>query len=159
MQKKPKRLTNRERLLFKNLSKGMTVTEAAREAGYKDKRPGQAGYQAIERIRLKAPELLAKHGLCDDALIETYLKPALEANETKFFQHEGRVTDSRDVIAWSPRLTALDMTMKIRGMYAKPEEDSASNRSITIVLDMPHVLKSANGSNGNGSGHTDPASA
>src|SRR3990167_4464304 len=33
---------------------------------------------------------------------------ALEANETKFFAHEGKVVDERECVAWGPRLQALD---------------------------------------------------
>jgi phage terminase small subunit len=130
---KPKRLTNRERALFKNLSKGMTITDAALQSGYSKKYPGQCGSQALENLRLKAPELLAKHGLDDSTLIEKYLKPALEANETEFAKFEGKITDSREVIAWGPRLQALDMTAKIRGLYVQPaEQASISLRDVTF---------------------------
>ncbi|MGA9477177.1 MAG: hypothetical protein WBV21_05330 [Desulfobacterales bacterium] len=40
----------------------------------------------------------------------------LEAEETRFFQIDGEVTDSRDVVAWGPRLgavkTILEMVLK-----------------------------------------------
>src|SRR5271155_3072201 len=39
--------------------------------------------------------------------------PAHEANETKFFAHEGQVTDSRDVINWGARLKATEIATNI----------------------------------------------
>jgi hypothetical protein len=130
--KKAKRLTPRERSLFKNLCKGMSLTDASLQAGYSPKNPGQSGYQAIERIRVAAPELLAKHGLDDDSLIDKYLKPLLNAEETKFFQHEGRVIETRNVAALGIRDSALDKTLKIRGLYAQPNDSSVNLRDLTF---------------------------
>jgi len=39
--------------------------------------------------------------------------PAHEANETKFFAHEGQVTDEREVINWSARLKATEIAANI----------------------------------------------
>jgi hypothetical protein len=149
MPKKTKRLTHRERLLFKNLTKGMTLTDASVKAGYSPKNPWQSGYQAIERIRLNAPELLAKHGLDDDTMIEDYLKPLLKAEETKFFAHEGRVTDQRNVAALGIRHSALDTTFKVRGLYAQPQQNNTLNlRDVTFNVvyetrDKPKILDDA----------------
>jgi phage terminase small subunit len=130
-----KKLTPQQRALVKNLVKGMSITEAARSAGYADNGyVGQLGSQALERMRLTMPELLDKHGLTDDALIENYLKPALQATETKFAQFEGQFTDEREVLAWGPRLTALDMAHKLKGSYASKSVDELSAANVTINL-------------------------
>jgi hypothetical protein len=112
------KLTARQVLLIRGLIKGKTITDAARDAGYSEDYPRQAGSQALEQIKAKMPDILDKHGLTSDALIVKYLRPALRAKETKFFQHEGMVTDKRDVKAWGPRLTALDMAFNLAGSYA-----------------------------------------
>lgn len=39
--------------------------------------------------------------------------PAHEANETKFFAHEGHVKDEREVINWSARLKASEIAANI----------------------------------------------
>ena len=114
----PPQLTPRRRALIKNLSKGMSITDAARKAGYTTKHPGQAGHQALEGIRLKFPHLLDKHGLTDEALIEKYLKPLLKAKETKFFAFQGEVIETHDVEALGIRKEALDMTFRLKGSYA-----------------------------------------
>lgn len=126
-------LTPQQRKLLKGLAKGMTITDAALEAGYSEKYAGQVGSQALESIRRRMPEILDKHGLTDDALVEKYLKPALEAHETKFAQKDGIFTDEKDVIAWNPRLTALDMAFNLRGSYAPKKQDSDGPSGITEV--------------------------
>jgi phage terminase small subunit len=58
-----KQLKPRQVAFVKNLVDGMTITEAARKAGYSRKCPGQAGYQALQNLKLKMPELLDRLGL------------------------------------------------------------------------------------------------
>lgn len=113
---KPK-LTARQVLLMKGLMKGNTITEAAIAAGYSDKNPAQSGTQAMNLAKKKIPELLEIYGLGPDALIKKYLAPALEATETKFFQKDGKIEDEVDVVAWGPRLTALDMAFNLGGSF------------------------------------------
>ena len=97
--------------------KGKTVGEAARDAGYSDKNPDQSGYQALKIAKKKVPELMDIYGLSPAALIEKYLAPALEATETKFFQKDGKITDEADVVAWGPRIQALDIAFNLGGSY------------------------------------------
>jgi phage terminase small subunit len=131
----PGKLTSQQRALVKNLIKGMSITEAAREAGYADNGyVGQIGSQALENIRLKMPEVLDKHGLTDDVLVENYLKPLLEAEETEFAKFEGRITDERNVIAWGPRKEGLDIAFKLKGSYATKSAEELNASNITINL-------------------------
>lgn len=130
-------LSDQQRSLVKFLAKGMSLTDAALKAGYSPECAGQSGYQALKAIRRKMPALLDSKGLTDEALIEKYLKPALEAKETKFFAHEGIVKDERELIAWSPRLTALDMAFNLRGDYAKQSDLDPDHARMTVVFDIP----------------------
>jgi hypothetical protein len=50
----------------------------------------ESGYQALAQLRGRVPELLEPHRLGEEVLIEKYLKPLLEAEETKFFK-DGKV--------------------------------------------------------------------
>ena len=114
-------LTTRQTKLVYNLSKGMTLEQAGIASGYSKRSAAQCAFQALEAIREKMPQILDKAGLTDYALVERYLKPALEAQETEFAKFEGQITDSRDVIAWGPRLQALDMAFNLKGSYAPKE--------------------------------------
>jgi len=133
-----KQLKPRQVALVKNLMDGMTITEAARRAGYSRKCPGQAGYQALQNLKLKMPELLDRLGLSEVVLIEKHLKPLLSARTTKFFQHGGKVTGKRIVSDNEARLRALDIAFKLRGSFVqenpKPTEDTGVK---VIIMDAP----------------------
>lgn len=132
------KLTPQQHALVKNLIKGMSITDAALKAGYSENSPAQSGSQALENIRLKMPEVLEKAGLTDELLIENYLKPALQATETKFAQFEGQFTDEREVLAWNPRLTALDMAFNLKGSYA-PKPEAFQKTAIAVKVTVEHI--------------------
>jgi len=126
-------LTPRQKKLAENLLKGKSRKEAAIRAGYSAKNPRQSAHQALEAIRLKMPQLMDKVGLTDTKLLTKYLQPALEAKETEFAKFEGKITDSVDVIAWGPRLTALDIAFKLKGAYAPVEQQLQHIHEITLM--------------------------
>ncbi|MGB7282031.1 MAG: hypothetical protein WBE13_07215 [Candidatus Acidiferrum sp.] len=167
-------LTQRERLLLGALANGATYAEAARHAGYSAKHLRQSGFQAFQILKMKMPELLEKKGLSDDATIDKYLRPALEAKETVFAKYEGKITDKRDVVAWGPRLSALDILFRLKGSYAEDNKQRGIGdslpfaqltdgfiRAINTALGMHGTLVPLNGavlpedSNGNGHGEID----
>jgi phage terminase small subunit len=86
---RPKQLTNKERAFVRSLAQGRSLTDAALAAGYSSKNPGQSGWQALENIRHKVPELLDRHGPTDEALIEKHLKPLLNATENEVLPTQG----------------------------------------------------------------------
>ena len=47
---------------MRGLSSGKTLTKAARDAGYSGKNPGQSGWQALQNIQRKMPEMLDSAG-------------------------------------------------------------------------------------------------
>ena len=133
------KLTQQQRDLVKGLLKGKTITQAALDAGYSENCPGQVGSTALRAIKAKMPELMDKLELTEDHLLIKCLKPALEAYETKFAQKDGIFTDEREVIAWGPRLTALDMAFNLRGSYAPKNQDALdpNHARMTIIMDIP----------------------
>ena len=134
--KKSRKFTQRQLALLRNLTKGMSVADAARKAGYSDLHPNQSGYQALQVIAKGMPEVMEKHGLTDDALIDKYLHPALEAEETEFAKFEGKITDEVNVVAWGPRLTALDLAFRLKGSYApnKTQSELTGNPIQVMVI-------------------------
>jgi hypothetical protein len=119
--------TPRQAALLKDLTKGMSVADAARKAGYSETVPRQSGHQALKQMAHSMPEVMERQGLTDDALIDKYLRPALSAKETEFAKFEGKITDSVDVIAWSPRLTALDLAFRLKGSNAPTKAEADVN--------------------------------
>lgn len=119
---KNKPLTRREAKFLKAIVKGDSLADAALYAGYSEKYLRQSGFQAMQRIQEKMPQILDRKGLTDEAVIDKYLRPALEANETEFAKFNGKIMDEREVVAWTPRLNALDMLFKLKGSYAKTDQ-------------------------------------
>lgn len=138
---KRKTLTAKQQKLIKGLTKGMSITDAALAAGYSDKCPGVVGSQALESIREHMPEVLERNGLTDDSVVKKYLKPLMNANETKFFAHEGVVKDEREVVAWGPRRDGLDMYFKLKGDYKQLDKAANVSASVTFVCHIEEPIR------------------
>jgi hypothetical protein len=65
-------------------------------------------------------------GITADVLAKQ-LKEELNANETKFFSHEGEVVDEREVIAWRIRQEARKDGNKLRGDYPADQLNLGGN--------------------------------
>lgn len=83
---------------------------------------------------LKSPQM--RDALCESLIAlgvtSTYLaekiKSGIEADETKFFQFRGEVTDSRDVPLWSTRHGYLKTALKLLGVEGRtPVKINAKN--------------------------------
>jgi len=71
-------------------------------------------------------------------LIENYLKPLLEAEETVFFQKDGKVGQRVNVAALGIRHSALRTAFELHGSYAPRDPKEAAQFGVkVIVLDMP----------------------
>ena len=106
------------------------MTQAAKAAGYSDKNPAQSGYQALAQLRGRVPELLERHGLGEEVLIEKYLLPLLDAEETKFFNGGKKRIN---VQALGIRLAALRTAFELHGSYA-PEIQKRPQRMVCELL-------------------------
>ena len=72
-----------------------------------------------------------KHGITEDYLIGK-LKEELEAEETKFFQKDGIVTEKRDVTDWNTRQDARKDAHKLRGDYPVEKVDHTGGIIVNI---------------------------
>jgi hypothetical protein len=127
-------LTVRQRKMVKGIVAGQRPTVAAREAGYSE----ATATHGITKLMNAAPfraalgRSLSRAGITDRRLWAG-LDKGLDAMETKFFQHEGQVVDSRDVIAWGPRHQHLETALRLKGYLGR---ESADDRDDTPA---PHV--------------------
>ena len=134
-----KKLTPRQHAFVKNLAKGASQKDAFIAAGYKAKHPDQGAHQALKQIQDKVPQIMDEMGLTDHLLIEKYLVPLLDAEETKFFNGGKKRIN---VAALGIRHTALDTAFKLRGSYAPRDPKEAEQFGIkVVVLDMPRPPK------------------
>jgi hypothetical protein len=134
-----KRINSRQRAFLKAYAEGKTLKEAALQAGYSPKNAAQSGFQALKGVQGRIPELMDEVGLSDRVLIEKYLKPLLEAEETKFFNDGKRRIN---VAALGTRLAALDTVFKLKGSYAPRNPKEAEQFGIkVVVVDIPRPPK------------------
>ena len=131
----------RQQKFVRELAKDNTLTQAAKNAGYSQKYPGQSGYQALAQLRGRVPELLERHGLGEEVLIEKYLKPLLEAHETKFF-NEGKTRINVEALAI--RHASLRTAFELHGSYAPrdliPSPGTIRTSGIIALRDAPFLL-------------------
>ena len=142
--RKKKKPTPRQRKLLAVLAAGADRQTAAQIAGYACNTPlaaSQSVYQALKHISSTFPDLMEKHGLTDDVLIATYLKPLLKASRTKHFAHNGKVKSMRKYKDNDTRLAALDMAFKLKGSFAPVKTENESRSVSVIVVDVPRPKK------------------
>jgi len=141
MAKKPKKgkarrrpLTRREQKLLDHVKRGKSLTAAAPLAGYSPKYPGQSGFQAMENIKKKAPDLFAELGLDDKSFIEKHIIPALNATETKVVLHEGKFKYSKTLIDWGTRARTNELVADMKGLRQKERENTALPGVRVVVI-------------------------
>ena len=134
-----KKLTPRQHAFVRNLAKGASQKDAFIAAGYKAKHPDQGAHQALKQIQGKVPQIMDQMGLTNHLLIEKYLVPLLEAEETKFFNGGKKRIN---VPALGTRHAALDTAFKLRGSYAPRDPKEAEQFGIkVVVVDIPRPPK------------------
>lgn len=115
---KPK-LTIRQRKWLDAYLETLNASEAARRAGYKCRT--DEGYRVIG-----SENLTKLNGFLQKWIIEAGFTPArvkakilegMEARETKFFAHEGKVTDQREVQAWAIQAKFTEMAAKVLSLF------------------------------------------
>jgi hypothetical protein len=143
--KKPKeKLTLKQSRFAKAFMKTRSLKEAALAAGYSPKNPTESGIQALNQIKDKAPEVMARAGLTLDILIRKHLAPLLEATETKFSQHEGEFTDSVETADNGIRLGAARTAFELLNAFPPKDPALAAQVGISVVvLDIPRPDRAA----------------
>lgn len=104
--------------------------------------------QAIAKQEQLNEYLLAVAGVTKEDLqhVVTQLREALQATETKFFAHEGRVKTRIDVINWRARLEALEKWMKLFKLIGGADRKLPSGSDVLKVeVDLAPGLKRARG--------------
>lgn len=112
-------------------------TESARAAGYECQ--DDHSYSAIGSNNYRFYEKIIQKWMNEEGLTDLSLKckliTLLDAKETKFFAHEGVVTDEREVECLGIQAKALDMALKVKGSYAaqKTEVSGPGGGPVPIV--------------------------
>lgn len=142
-----KRLTSKQRKLIRVLSRNpeMPLDEAGRRAGYSDP-------STVSRV-LKSPsvqelfrEAMERHPALKRESIVNKLAEGLDANQTKFFAHEGNVQDERTTIDFGVRHSYLALAAKLGGYEpATKSELTGANGTPLLpggaLLDLSWITK------------------
>jgi hypothetical protein len=143
----------RQQKFVKELAKGKSLAQAARDAGYSEKNANQSGYQALAQLRGRVPELLERHGLGEEVLIDKYLRPLLDAEETKFFPtgitvrvgKKNKTVFQVNVQALAIRHAALRTAFELHGSYAPRDPKEAAQYGVRIIrVDIPRPANEFN---------------
>lgn len=107
---------------------------SAKAAGYKTSREqsfGEIGYQNSIKLQDRISKWIDEIGLSENALKKKLLN-LIEAKETRFFQKDGKVIETREVEALETQRRTLDMAMKVKGLY---EQDNLQRSDITVRIE------------------------
>ena len=136
--KKRKKATPRQMKLIEERAKSKSYSDAAIAVGYSEKNARQSGYQAMQQLRGRVPDLLDRHGLSEEVLIDKYLRPLLTAKETIFFQKDGKVKQRVNVAALGIRHSALRTAIELHGSYAPRDPKEAAQYGVRVIrVDIP----------------------
>lgn len=126
-------LTGQQRALARARVKDpdATLGELAEQAGYSDE---HGAWRALQTNAVKARirQLLEASPKTKVTALLRKLAQGLNAKETKFFQHEGKVTETRDTIDYGTRHRYLETALELHGAREKPVGDgSVTNNFFT----------------------------
>jgi len=134
MTKKKKATRPNKRLLWfkyftdeSNPTTFLNKTASAKAAQYKcstDESFRAVGYENFTKLHSKIEKWIEDFGLSDNQL-KTKLLSLLDAKQTKFFQKDGVVTETRTVEALEIQRKTLDMILKVKGLYGPEKHEHA----------------------------------
>jgi phage terminase small subunit len=127
-------LSVRKRLYVQGLVDGKTKKQAAIDAGYSpsfaraagtniETKDVQQAFRHLLRTRIPAHKIAKR------------IAEGLDAVETKFFQKDGVVTDSKDVVAWSERRQYAELASEFGGYVARNQDVSQTNVGIKVIVE------------------------
>lgn len=126
-------LKPRQAKLLEGIVEGKSVRAAALEAGYS---PQTAAHPEDLLDTVGMRKALA-HLIAPPEKIAQRINEGLDAMETKFFQFEGMVSDSRDVIAWGERRQYAELAARLKGLTPglppDPMGDGPSNITVNFI--------------------------
>jgi len=130
----------RQLALVAGIVEGKSISEAGRDAGYASP---QSAWDAYNRLKDEVIKALNKHNSPLDVAVKN-MAEMCDATKIIFCQHEGKITDQREVADNETRLRANVHILRLLGAYDRPrknrqEPDSAPvvQQAERIVIDVP----------------------
>jgi O6-methylguanine-DNA--protein-cysteine methyltransferase len=139
--RKKKTAKNRElkprqaKLLKGIIEDGKSVFAAAIDAGYS---PNTAQHPS-DLLDTSAMRKALAALLAPAEKIAKRINEGLDAMETKFFQFQGEVTESRNVVAWGERRQYAELAARLKGLAPGIDYDPQRGAPNNITVNFVHV--------------------
>lgn len=135
LSKSPEAARIRRKMVIKGLIEGKTIKEAAISAGYSPQSAGQQGHSIISHPDAKREfaRVMEEAGISDDFLAQK-IKDLLGAQETKYFQKDGIVTDQREVAALETQRKTAELATKLKGHLKDRSEVDVNIGLMALVV-------------------------
>jgi hypothetical protein len=89
---------------------------------------------SVDKIRHEMLRgILVPREMVNKALLRTYEQ--LDAKETKFFAHQGRITERVDVVDHGVVAAAADKIFSLAGLYAREREEKGGTPGVALEID------------------------
>jgi hypothetical protein len=125
------RLTVKERKFISGILAGKTQKEAAGIAGLNENYAG--ALLKTEKVQTAFQAILDEAGLTDKALAEK-LRSLIDAKETRFFQKDGKVIETREVEAIETQRKTTEFVAKLKGHLIERVEHSSEDGIMAAVV-------------------------
>jgi hypothetical protein len=129
-------LSPRHEKFLEGLIAGKSMLQAALAAGFPRRTALNAGAKILPVIQRHTNFRKEFERLLPGRLLVARIVQGLNAKETKFFQHEGEVTDTRKVIAWSERRLYSELAARVLGEL---KSDGGSNTKVPVAIKVEIV--------------------
>ncbi len=129
-------LRPKQRKYLEGRAQGMTKEQAKRFAQYAD----STSTASIESPSVKAAFARIVRRAASARKLALRIAEGVDATETKFFEHEGVVTASRDVIAWGERRKYIRLAAEY-GQYAEPNNSGVNTQLGPVPQIVPPTCR------------------
>jgi phage terminase small subunit len=135
LSKSPKAAKMRRKIVIQGLIEGKTIKDAAILAGYSPKTAGEQGAAILQHPQAKQEFslIMERKGLTDEILAQK-IKDLLDAQETKYFQKDGIVTDQRQVDALETQRKTVELATKLKGHLKDKSEVDINVGLMALVV-------------------------
>jgi hypothetical protein len=134
------RLTTRQRKFVRALIRTLEPTEAAMQSyRCKDRKVARViASQLLTKLNISMADLMDKCGLGLERDIADLIR-LRNAKITKFFTYKGQIVDKREYEDNITQFKALELSMKLKGIFRDGAVDDNSNNCQRIIIQRPDL--------------------
>lgn len=133
----PLALPERKRRYVEARVEGKSKRQASVAAGYAVNTPAKR-IEAQPDVR-QAFAALIRETIPPEQIAKA-IAEGISAKETKFFAHEGKVQDERQVVAWSERRQYAQLATEYGGYHVPDKDDREQGGGVILILPRPAGL-------------------